>query len=147
MVAGLYYALLSRDPLESGFDDIRTAARWIDGPPALLQSTGLLSIRRDDGGALSVRKIDLSQDDTSGQYAAALLFRFDLESLESAALIWEVLVAVVLVEGYRYDVWNAAYPARTIAKCAELRPLTLLDIHGYVMRPSEFDCLAERVPE
>lgn len=146
MVVGVYYALLSQEPLENGFDDIRAASTWVDGATASIESIDSLNIGRGDGGSLVLQTIDLRQSHPSAGYATALLLRFDLEHLQSAALSWEVLLAV-LSEGYRYDVWNAAYPARTIAKCGELRPLKLLDTHGYVMRPPEFDCLAERVPK
>lgn len=93
MVVRVHYALLSRNRL-SGFHDIRAAVTWISGPTALLESTDSLSIRRGDGGDIMLRAIDLRQGDTSAQYAAALLLRFDLEKLESAALAWEVLLAV-----------------------------------------------------
>jgi hypothetical protein len=145
-MVGVYYALLSRGSREVGFNAVRAAAAWIDGPPALLESTDALSIRRSDGGELMMRKMDIEPRDSVARYTGALLFRFDLDHPESAALAWEVLIAVVQ-EGCSYDVWNAAYPAQKIAKCAELRPLTLSDAHGYVMRPSEFARLAERIAE
>ena len=141
-----YYALLSREPLDVGFAEIRASAKWVDGPVNMLASADLLRVTRGDSGELSLRMIDCIREDIAADYVAAVLFCFDLDNVESAALAWEMILSV-LSEECSFDVWNAAYPAQTIAKYAELRPLTILGALGYVMRPAEFDRLATRLPE
>ena len=142
MAAGIHYALLSPQPLDAGFGRVRTSIQWVDGPLTLLESADSLSIRRAGAGDVLMRKIDLPEEFPE-RYHGALLLRFDLMSPESGALAWDILIALLL-DDHSFDVWNGAYPARTIAKYAALRPLTLLAQDGYLMRSSEFEHLTER---